>query len=209
LTIEGEPLRKNGPYSIRLTSGDDTPIGAPTPTAQVGDSGSFEFPSVPAGIWDIGVVPSPPGSYIKSMRLGEQDVLTADMKLDDGARKPLTIVMSMKGALVSGNVLKPDASGPLTSIRSRLLLAPSGKYENVQSFYETTLTDGKGHFEFKGVTPGTYRLYAFDRLQSDEFWKPDFLKPFTAAAGDAFEVSEGARVTHDATLIVRDPGGVE
>jgi hypothetical protein len=209
LIVEGEPIRKSGPYSIRLTSGDDTPIGGQTPTTEVSDSGSFEFPSVPSGIWDIGVVPMPSGSYIKSMQLGEQDVLTADMKLEEGTRKPLTIVLSTKGALVSGNVMKPDASGPLTGTRSRLLLAPAGKYENVQSFYETALSDGKGHFEFKGVTPGIYRLYAFDRLQSDEYWKPDFLKPFTAAAGEAFEVGEGARVTHDAALIVRDPGVIE
>jgi hypothetical protein len=209
LVVEGEPMRKSGPYTIRLTPGDDTQnIGQP-PTADVSESGAFEFPSVLPGIWDIGVSPMPTGSYIKSMRLGEQDVLTADMTLEEGARKPLSIVLSTKGAVVSGNVMKPDASGPLTSLRSRLLLAPSGRYEAVQSFYETTLTDARGHFEFKGVTPGTYRLYAFDRLQSDEFWKPDFLKPFTAAAGDAFEVTESARVTHDATLIVRDAGVIE
>jgi hypothetical protein len=209
LFVEGEPQRKNGPYSIRLTSGDELLISRQTPRAEVSENGSFEFPSVLPGIWDIGVAPRPSGSYIKSMRLGEQDVLTSDMKLEDGPRKPLTIVLSMKAASISGSVLKPDASGPLTSIRSRLLLAPYGKYEGVESFYETTLTDGKGHFEFKGVTPGTYRIYAFDRLRSDEFWKPGFLKPFAAVAGDAFDVSESSRVTHDAILIARDPGGAE
>ena len=208
LVIEGEGIRKNGPYSIRLTSGDDSPFDQPL-TTEVGDNGSFEFPSALPGIWDIGVTPMPPGSYIKSMRLGDQDVLTTDMKLEEGTRKPLTIVVSTKGAVVGGTVMAPDGSAPLTNIRSRVLLAPSGKYENVLGFYETRLTDGKGHFEFKGVTPGTYRIYAFDRLQLDEYWKPDFLKPFAAASGDALEVAEDAHVAHDAKLIIRDPGEPE
>ena len=206
LIFEGESLGTHGPYNIHLTAGDDSEMNGAPPTAEVSDSGAFEFSSVFPGVWDIGVHPLPPGSYIKSMRLGDQDVLTKDMKLEEGGRKPLTIVLSTKGAVVSGNVVMKDQTAPVTTIRSRLLLAPAGKFEDVLGFYRTTMTDAKGHFEFKGIPPGTYRIYAFDRLKLDEYWKPDFLKPFTAAAGDAFVLSEGVRVNQDATLILRDGG---
>lgn len=209
LIIEGESRNQHGPYSIHLTSGDDSPVDGAPPATEVSENGAFEFPSIFPGVWDIGVTPMPPGSYIKSMLLGDQDVLTKDMKLEEGVRKPLTIVLSTKGAVVSGNVMMKDGTGPVTNVRSRLLLAPAGTYEDVLGFYKTTLTDSKGHFEFKGITPGNYRIYAFDRLQLDEYWKPDFLKPFLLSASDPFPITEGARVSHDANLIIRNTGAAE
>jgi protocatechuate 3,4-dioxygenase beta subunit len=205
LTIEGESLKQRGPYTVRLTPADDTPMNRQQFSAEVKGNGTFEMQNVFPGVWDVTVTPRPPGSYVKSMRLGEQDVLTKDMKLEEGVRKPLAIVISTKGAVVSGNVIGKDGG---TGVRSRLLLAPAGKNEDAASFYKTTLSDAKGYFEFQGVAPGSYRVYAFDRMKLDEYGKPDFLKPFGAIAGDAFDVAEGARISHDATLIVRE-GGAE
>jgi hypothetical protein len=190
-------------YKVRLVAGDNLPLNGEAPVAEVHEDGTFQFDSVVPGLWDIGVEPEPAGSYIKSMMLGDTDVLTADMLLQPGARPPLNIVIGMNGANVSGAVF--EAAGQPAG-RVMVLLAPEGKFDHVLSFYELRASDDDGHFEFKRVTPGRYKIYAFDHLQADEYWNPDFLKPY-AAIGEPFEVGDGAKLKHDTTLIVRGPGG--
>jgi hypothetical protein len=217
LQLEGAGAKEAGPYRIELVSGDDIPLQGEPPSADVAADGAFEFDSVVPGIWDINVSPLPEGAYIKSMRLGQQDVLTEDMELKTGTRAPLNIVLSMNGATVTGNVLEPSsAETPNASPSSKtprhdgrvmVLLAPEGKWENVLSFYQLVASDSHGHYQFKSVTPGKYRVFAFDEMQGQEYWKPGFLTPFQGA-GTALEAGEGARVQTDTTLIRRAPEGV-
>jgi hypothetical protein len=206
LKIEGESIQKRCPCRIRLTAGDNLPFNGSPPMAEVHDDGTFQFDSVVPGLWDIDVDPEPEGSYIKAMMLGDQDVLTEDMVLQAGTRPPLNIVVSMNGAAVSGNVMEGPGK---PAGREMVLLAPEGKFDNVLSFYRMRVSDDDGHFEFKRVTPGRYKIYAFDHLQADEYWNPDFLKTYAAMGGEAFDAPEGARLKHDATLIVRGPGGAQ
>jgi protocatechuate 3,4-dioxygenase beta subunit len=206
LQLEGQGAKEHGPYTVHLTPGDHMRFLGEQPTAEVNDDGTFEFDDVVPGVWDIGVQPEPPGSYIKSMRLGKQDVLTEDMTLKPGTREPLNIVLSLNGAIVSGTVSESASPSAKAAGRVMVLLAPYGKFDDVLSFYQTKPTDENGKFTFKQVTPGRYKIYAFDRMERDEYWNPDFLKPY-ATMGEEFDVPEGGRLDRKATLIVRGEGG--
>jgi hypothetical protein len=151
------------------------------------------------GIWDIDVGPLPPGGFIKAMRLGEQDVLTEDMTIEPTTRESLHVVVSTRGAVVSGTVTVPQ--GLNRSARARVLLAPSGKYAQVLSFYAEASADESGHFEFKGVTPGKYKLYAFEELQPAAYDDPGFLKAYEKLS-EAFDAAEDAHVERKTQLIL-------
>ncbi len=210
LQLQGAGAKEAGPYRVELVSGDDIPFQGEPPTAEVAADGSFTFDSVVPGTWDINVQPIPDGAYIKAMRLGEQDVLTEDMALKAGTRPPLDIVLSMSGAVVSGNVMEipaPAEKAVKHDGRAMVLLAPEGKWEGVLSFYQMAASDNHGHYEFKSVTPGKYRLFAFDQMQGQEYWKPGFLTPFQAG-GTELQAGEGARIVTDTTLVRRTPEGV-
>ncbi len=133
------------------------------------------------------------------MRLGDRDVLTDDMIIDAGTHEPLHLVVSARGAVVAGTVAVPP--GVARSARAVLLLAPVGKYANVLSFYGRASSDDAGHFEFTGVTPGRYRLYAFEEMDSSAYQDPNFLKPFETL-GEPFDVAEGGRVERQTQLIL-------
>lgn len=203
LQLLGKDAKSHGPYTVRLSAGDDMRFLNESPTADVRDDGFFEFDDVVPGLWDIGVEPQPPGSYIKSMTLGQQDVLTEDMFLTGGSREPLNLVLDMDGAIIGGNVVESGTDHPE---RAMVLLAPDGKFDNVLSFYSVASTDEQGRFEFKSVTPGHYKIYAFDRMEPGEFANPEFLKPYLGRS-ESFDVSAGARLTRKATLIVRGESG--
>jgi hypothetical protein len=69
------------------------------------------------------------------------------------------------------------------------------------SFYKRTSADDAGHFEFKGVTPGRYKLYAFEELDPSAYEDPNFLKPFETLS-ESFDVAEGGRIERPTQLIL-------
>lgn len=200
LDLEGTPPPA-GPFRVVLSSGGGSFAGLrqPSPRADVQPDGTFLLPNVLPGIWDIDVQPVPPDGFVKSMRLGGQDVLAEDMTIDPNSRESLRIVVSTRGAVVSGTVRVPP--GIARSPRAAVLLAPCGKYAQVLSFYAQTASDDDGHFEIKGVTPGQYKLYAFEELDATAYQDPGFLKPYEASSA-AFAVAEGAHVDRETQLIL-------
>jgi len=195
--LEGAGDRPAGPFRVALSSGD-SPQAASRPAAEVKPDGTFTIANVSPGIWDINVEPVPRGGYIKAMLLGDQDVLTEDMTITPNTREALRIVLSTRGAEVTGTVAVPQ--GVAKSARARVLLAPSGKYEHVLGYYAIAAADDAGHFEFKSVTPGRYKLYAFEELEPASYEDPGFLKPFEKVS-EAFDVPEGGHVSRQVPLI--------
>jgi 5-hydroxyisourate hydrolase-like protein (transthyretin family) len=193
--IEGPGAEKFTIDNVALTPGDELPMGRPV-RARVDKDGTFKLPAVLPGIWDISATPVPPGGYIKSMRLGDQDVLTEEMTITSSTTAPLRIVVSTAGAVVEGTV-----EGGEQGARYMVVLVPTGRYENVDSFRRTATTDEKLHFEMKGITPGAYKLYAL--TQAPGRGVLDF-KPFEAEAVSV-ELKEGQRVSEKLKLIT--PGG--
>ena len=189
---------------VALTPGDRFPFAGGPPAAEVRPDGSFEFPDLLPGVWDIKINPVAPGMYVKSISLGGEDVLTADMVLRAGSRPRLSILLGARGATIKGSVLPATGTGAAAR-RAIVLLAPGDKFADVLSFYRVKSTDENGGFEFTGVRPGGYRIFAFDEMEPQAFWDPEFLKPYVASA-ETFNVSEGAVIARDAPLIITEGG---
>jgi hypothetical protein len=173
VSIEGPDAGKNAATFVSLAPGDDIPgLGQPL-RANVNKEGSFKIAGVPAGIWDINVSPIPPSGYIKSMRLGDQDVLTEDMTIRSSTTEPLKIVLGTRAAKLEGDVFQGDQP-----TRAVVVLAPEAKFRHMTGFYRTVTTDEKGLFEINRARPGEFRLFAFEDLDQQSIQDPDFLKPF-------------------------------
>jgi hypothetical protein len=196
-TVKIEGGRADPETRVLLSSGDSIPFNSAPPQAHVKVDGSFVIQDVLPGIWDINVQPIPQGGYIKSMRLGRQDVLTEDMVIAAGTKEPLHIVVSPNGGIVEGDVKADsgESAGP-----AMILAAPDGRYSYVLSFYSAVAADEKGHFQLKGLTPGSYKLYAFNALTYCAWCDPDFLKPF-AGQGKSIQITEGVNPSTEVRLI--------
>ncbi len=172
VSVAGPDATKVIPSFVSLTPGDGLPATGPPLRANVGKDGHFTIPGVLPGVWDINTGPIPPGGYIKSMYLGDQDVLTEEMVIRASTSAPLKIVLATQGASLSGDV---ENGGQ--RVRAVVLLAPTGNLRHVLSFYKSATTDAQGHFQLKGVPPGEYKLYAFDQFDPQSIQDPEFLPP--------------------------------
>ena len=195
LRIEGEAAMRQREYRVELSPGESISPNEPRPTAIVRADGTFVIKSVVPGVWDIGVNPIPPGGYIKSMRLGDQDVLTEDMIISTRTTAPLRIVVSMRGGVLEGHVKRSEEAA-----RAMVLLAPAGKFSHVLGFYSQGVTDEAGHFKMEGLTPGAYKLYAFEAMEYGAWQDPEFLKAFEGY-GEEVEIVEGKNSPRELQLI--------
>jgi hypothetical protein len=199
LVVEGPDAAKYPATSVSLVPGDGIPGNGPQLRASVNKDGTFTIRDVPPGVWDLNPGPVPPGGYIKSMRLGDQDVLTEEMSIDSSTQAPLKIVFSTKAAQVQGDVTRNGQPA-----RAAVVLAPEQRYRHVMSFYRTVTADATGHFEIKNAAPGKYQLFAFDEFEPQSIQDPEFLKPFEQT-GVAVTLREGEN-TPQALMLISTEG---
>jgi len=180
--IEGAPESAAGGRVFLVAGDGSNRSGA---EAHVQPDGSYVLRNVPPGVWDIGFDPLPKGGYLKSMLLGDVDVLRADMNVTAETNAPLEIVVSRAGAQLSGKV-----EGGLARA---VLAAPQGAEAGVLSFYTLATVDEHGAFEMNSMTPGEYRLYAFEDLAYGAWFDPEFLQPY-AERGTPVELKAGSKL---------------
>jgi hypothetical protein len=72
-----------------------------------------------------------------------------------------------------------------------------------EAFYQTTTSDASGQFTFKTVTPGDYRVFAWEEAEYGAWMDPDFMKP-QESRGEAVSIAEGGRQAVQVNLISAD-----
>ncbi len=177
VSVSGPDAAKHRAQSVDLSPHDRTRFGQQNLHARVNPDGTFHFSSVPAGVWDISAGPIPRGGYIKSMHLGDQDVLTEEMEITPSRTAPLKIVIGTKGAILKADVT--DANDQ--PVRAEIMLVPDGKFRKVFSFFRAAVTDDEGHTQMNGLTPGPYKIYAFDESPG-EVGDPELFTPYESQA---------------------------
>ena len=189
-------------YTVTLLPGEPQWFGRRMLSATPKGDGTFVFPAVTPGVWDIGVHPIPKGGYVKSMTLGDQDVLTAEMNIGPSTSAPLNIVVSGRGGVIAGVVKMPE--DPIADLAGRsspaILLSPAGRFGDVESFVMVKPAEEGGRYEIRGITPGSYRIFAFDRLEQGAAHDPDF-RARVEPLGKAVEIHEGEQISLDLDVL--------
>jgi Carboxypeptidase regulatory-like domain len=131
-----------GQINLQLEPAD--PFGIPSSATQVNDDGSFTFKSVLPGEWRIRL--RGPRAFLKSARMGGEDVTTRPMNLTSGAAGALQIVVSTNTATIQG-------TGPA----GEMVFAATGENEPGQGT-RAAQVDSNGQFKMEGLAPGQYRI---------------------------------------------------
>jgi len=187
----------------------------PTYGGPVQPDGSFTLPSgTPLQVGDYRVTvtpiltaPTPPDStppvvpaalqnlYVKSIRMGDVDVLNDRLHLQRQPEEPLTIVIGTNPGKLSGRVVdnrqQPFASATLVLVHNDNL-----RYRVNE---KTTTSDASGRFEFQNVPPGDYKLFAWEAIDRGEWQDPDFMLPFENR-GVAVRIEEGKQASVEVTV---------
>ena len=171
------------------------------PAGRVKEDGSFTLSNVAQDRYRLSPFNLPDGYYIKSIRLGEQDVLESPIDLTGGVVGTLDVVLGANAGQVEGAVTnaKQDPAPGAT-----VVLVPRAPKRREQSqFYKITTSDQNGHFLIKNVDPGEYQAYAFEDVEFGAYMDPDFIKPVENRS-QALSLHEGGREKLQLDLISAD-----
>ncbi|MDQ6707840.1 MAG: hypothetical protein M3Z85_17925 [Acidobacteriota bacterium] len=149
--------------------------------ATVKDDGTFTISNVSPGKYRVNVYGGE-GYYLKSVRLGNDDVLTNGIDLSQGGGN-LEIVMSRNAGQIDGTVQNEEQK-PAQGTMVTLVPDPPQPAQNY--LYRQSMVDQNGHFSLKGIAPGKYRLFAWEDVEPGAQYDPEFIKRHD---------SQGMRVT--------------
>ncbi len=167
--------------------------------------GTFSIENLNPGAYHLRLFPTIDGTYIKSVRLGQQEMLGKELDFTQGVSGELLITLSYGVAEVSGTVQMPqqdagaDASSSKPATAASIVLVPEELRPDGSGF-EYGNTTQTGAFSIKNVSPGRYRAYALEEMKRDQMDNPDFLK-LLEAKGVGVEVKENDKEQIQLTLI--------
>jgi hypothetical protein len=170
--------------------------------ADVQPDGTYVFRDVVPGAYRVYLYL--PGVYVKSIHWGTTDITDATLDLTSGVPSgtELSMVLGADGGQISGVVT--NENGDLCD-GVTVTLIPTGAHRS-RSFYEFDTTEASGKFTITGITPGTYKLLAWDNVDNNAvIYDPDFLHPYESGA-QTVEILANDKKTVDLKLTLnREP----
>jgi len=149
-----------------------------------------------AGSAPAALPPALQNAYVKSIRMGETDVLNGGLRLAGQTQEPLEIVIGMNAGSIGGHVASP--SGQPASFTWVALIPDGGQRFRINHHF--TSTDASGRYELSGIAPGDYQVFAWEDAEKGSWQDPSFIRDY-AGKGIPVHVSEGARAPVDLPLL--------
>jgi hypothetical protein len=140
---------------------------------QVVASGDFTM-FVSPGDFRVNVANAPPGTYVKSITMGPEDILQSGLHVSKSVESPIQIVIGSDGGTITGTVLDP-AMRPFTN--AAVALVPEAPDLRRRSdLYRSATSDASGSFVLKAIPPGSYKLFAWEWAPPDSWQNADFIR---------------------------------
>jgi hypothetical protein len=173
IRLRPDPSREEDPgnsaYSVPLADGSFTV-----------DAGTGDYRVNIAPILNItplrGAATLPPAfqnAYVKSIRLGNADVLNGGLHLERLPTAPLEVVIGTNPGALDGQVVS-ERQGPVSDLSVVLVPQIRRRIE----LYRTTTTDSNGRFHFDRLPPGDYKVFSWEEVEDGAWYDPEFLRPY-------------------------------
>jgi hypothetical protein len=200
IVIEGATASNPGPdlKSLRLTFVPDPNTGLRSNPATPAADGSFVVQPLYSGNYRILVGPPLQNGYLKSIRFEDRDVLATGLLLDRAPSSPVTVVISANAGMLTGTVMN-DKQQPVPN--AVVGVVPEGDRRSNTQLFKNATTDRTGQFRIQGITPGNYKLFAWQDVENGAWQNAEFLSMYEER-GTPIEIAEGETKTVSLLSIV-------
>ena len=193
VTIEGASAENPGPdlkslrIVLRSEPEDGTSIDPPVPAAD----GSFKLQLVPNGTYRVSLSPPLQTSYLKSVQLGNSEGIHSGITVQGPPADALRILVSARAGTLQGRVLG-ETKQPLRNVRT--VLIPETALRGRVDLFKNVLSTTSGEFKIQGITPGSYKLFAWQEVENGAWLNSEFMREFEER-GVPVVVTEGSSET--------------
>jgi protocatechuate 3,4-dioxygenase beta subunit len=162
-------------------------MGGPA-NAKFSADGTFTVENVSPGKFYV-QTNAPPGTYLKSIRFGNAEILGKELDLSGGAAGQLDLVYRYGPGEIDGQVdSTQNGTTDTASATTQIVVVPEELHADGSGVRFASL-DAKGNFKLPNLPPGRYRAYALEEVNYNALQNPDLLKQLETMS-PAFEVKE-------------------
>jgi uncharacterized protein (DUF2141 family) len=186
--VEGDRKANLARIAVSLRSSENSAaasLGSDGGRAVVAPDGTFVFHEVPEGSYRIILTSLPDGYYVRPEgETGETSVLVSH-----GHATPVEIRVGPGAGRIQGTVYKNknnDEGAPSATV----VFVPEGTRRSNSEYYRVAVADQSGKFVIGDVTPGDYKLFAWQDIERGQYLDPDFIQRYEDA-GTLIHVEEG------------------
>ena len=160
--------------------------------AHVSGDGSFSWKDVPPGTYSVQIsdVSAMPDWFLKSATSDGHDATDSGISVGGGAIT-LDLMASANGGTIDGVAGNQDDEPVADAV---IVAVPEARFRNHQDRYRKAVSDQSGHFSLRGLPPGDYTLFAWQSIDGEPYYNPEFLRNYEDR-GKAMRVREGNRVS--------------
>jgi len=150
---------------------------------ETNQDGSFVLRNITPGRYYVGVN-NPQGTYTKSIRFGQQEVLGKELDLSGSASGDVEITLRYGAPEVDGTVKAADSDSSGAAVTSGMVALAPDQLNADGSGLRFANIDTTGSFTAKQVPPGHYRAFAFEQVDTNLLQNPDLLKELASKGVD-------------------------
>jgi hypothetical protein len=168
-------------------------------SAVVSSDGSFLLRGAEHHAYEFGMSDLPEDFYLKSVRLGDRELLDTTLDLSGAIGVPgvLDVRISGAGGRVEG-VVRNDNGTPMSDVT--VVLVPDSDRRKEAILFKNTTADQNGRFAIQGITPGEYKLFAWGDVEEGAWQDPEFLRLYEAK-GEDIKIEPNGHLAQDLTSI--------
>jgi hypothetical protein len=204
--LESSSATKPDPSQMFLllhsTADDDDALGAYSMTegasspgfstlAHVNSDGTFEWKDVPPGHYSVQIsdTSAMPDWFLKSVAVGGA---AADSGFNvGGGATVISLVASANGAVAEGMATNQKDEPIADAV---VVAVPVARFRSHPDRYRKAVADQTGRFTLRGLPPGDYTIFAWESIDGDAYYNPEFLKSYEGQ-GKALHANEGERTS--------------
>jgi 5-hydroxyisourate hydrolase-like protein (transthyretin family) len=151
--------------------------------------GKFAFTELPSDVYIISVPGMPASCYVKSIRLGTQE-LTHLSELDfPGVQTSMEITAVASAGQITAAV--SDLNGQ-PAAGMLVVAVPEADRRGESLYYRIATTQQNGEADLTSLTPGDYKLFAWREIEPGAYYDPEFMR-LVEANGASLRVTENSR----------------
>jgi hypothetical protein len=107
----------------------------------------------------------------------------------NGGTVLLDLIASGDGGVVEGVATDPKGEPVANAV---VVAVPEMRLRARVERYRKTVSDQSGRFTLRGVEPGEYTIFAWESVDGEAYYNPEFLKSYEGQ-GSGLKVGEGDR----------------